>query len=83
MIFGSACRKPRADPFEQHWADIEAFLARGPVVQAKAVIEWLLVENPGQYGDGLLRTQQRRFRRWRLGIGAERQLFCELEWQPG
>ena len=84
----SACRKPRtwrsrADRFEQHRADIAAFLVCDPGVQAKAVIEGLQVENPGQDGDGLLRTLQRRFRRWRLGIGAERQLFCEQEWQPG
>lgn len=42
----SACRKPRTwrtrtDSFEQHWADIEAFLVRDPGVQAKAAFEWL------------------------------------------
>ena len=84
----SACGKPRtwrtrADPFEQHWADIEAFLVRDPGVQAKAVFEWLQGEHPGQYGDGQLRTLQRRFRRWRLENGPERELFFEQEWQPG
>ena len=61
----SACRKPRtrADPIEQHWADIGAFLVRDPGGHAKAVLEWLQREQPGQYGDGQLRTLQLCFRR--------------------
>ena len=51
--------------------------------QAKAVFEWLQGERPGQYGDGQLRTLQRRFWRWRLESGPERELFFEQEWQPG
>ncbi len=68
----------RADPFEQHWADIEAFLVRNPGVQAKAVFECLQGEHAGQYRDGQLR-----FRRWRLENGPEREPFFEQEWQAG
>ena len=55
---------------------------RDPGVQAKAAFEWLPGEHPGEYGDGQLRTLQRRFRLWQQENGPGRELFFEQEWQP-
>ena len=57
--------RTRKDPFEEVWSKILLWLEEDPESTAKTLLERLQREHPGQYGDGQLRTLQRRIRGWR------------------
>jgi hypothetical protein len=59
--------RTRVDPFGEVWDEICAWLMEQPERTAKSVLQELQQRYPGQYGDELLRTLQRRVRRWRAG----------------
>ena len=78
--------RTRKDPFEEVWepevvplleADTEGKL------EAKAVLEELMVRFPDRFDPGQLRTLQRRFRDWRALSGPDREVFFEQEHRPG
>ena len=60
-----------------------------PLLQADAqlnavtLLEELQRRHPGEYGEGVLRTLQRRVRQWRAVHGAEREVFFAQEHPPG
>ena len=56
--------RTRPDPFEEHWAEIEARLQETPEFEAKTLFELLQQQYPGRYEDGQLRTLQRHVKRW-------------------
>jgi hypothetical protein len=57
--------RTRKDPFEAVWGEIEEWLSAEPGRTAKSVLEELQRKYPGQYGEGQLRTLQRRVKEWR------------------
>jgi hypothetical protein len=57
--------RTREDAFEADWPTIEQMLEEAPVLQAKALFEWLCEEHPGRYQSGQLRTFQRRVSTWK------------------
>jgi hypothetical protein len=57
--------RTRKDPFEGVWAEIEQWLSAEPERTAKSLLEELQRKYPGQYGEGQLRTLQRRVKEWR------------------
>ena len=64
--------RTRADPFEEHWSEVEARLRVTPELEAKTLFELLQEAHPGRYDDGQLRTLQRRIRQWRAAHGPDR-----------
>lgn len=75
--------RTRADPFEEHWPDLERQLVAAPELQAKTLLEDLMMRYPGQYEEGQLRTLQRRVRRWRATAGPEREVMLGQRHRPG
>jgi hypothetical protein len=75
--------RTRSDPFEAHWPSIEALLERAPGLEAKALLEHLMEEHPGQYEPGSLRTLQRRLKQWRASSGPEKRAYLAQEHVPG
>jgi hypothetical protein len=57
--------RTRKDPFEAVWLDVLGWLQLNPDATAKALFVRLQREHPGRFGDGQLRTLQRRVREWR------------------
>lgn len=75
--------RTRPDPFVEVWPRIEAILRDSPHFEARAALDWLQREYPGQFQDGQLRTLQRRFRQWRGEYGRAKEVFFPQDHYPG
>jgi hypothetical protein len=75
--------RTRLDPFEEHWADVEARLRDTPELEAKTLFELLQQAHPGRYEDGQLRTLQRRVKQWRAAHGPDREVVLAQQHRPG
>ncbi len=70
--------KKRFDPFAEHWSQLAAMLENAPGLEAKTLMNYLLIQYPDQYKPGQLRTLQRRVRDWRAEYGASQAvIFCQ------
>jgi hypothetical protein len=67
--------RTREDPFEEVWAGLEEKLRINPALEAKTLFEDLQRRNPGRFGDGQLRTLQRRVKIWRALEGPPREVY--------
>jgi transposase len=76
--------RTRPDPLEEIWPQALEMLRQAPELEAKALLEHLRQTRPGQdLGAGLLRTFQRRVRRWRLAEGPDKEVFFTQDHKPG
>jgi hypothetical protein len=75
--------RTRKDPFEEDWPDIAERLREAPELEAKALFENLISENPGRYVPGQIRTFQRRVKEWRASEGPNREVVFPQEHRPG
>ncbi len=78
--------RTRPDPFASVWeAVIEPLLRRDEdrVLEATTILELLEQHHPGRFGDGQLRTLQRRVRDWRALHGPDREVFFQQVHPPG
>lgn len=86
-ILPSEMRRPREyltheDAFAGDWPEVEVLLKEAPGLEAKVVFEWLQAKEPGKYGEGQLRTFQRRVQQWR-GLNQDRDVVLEQVHVPG
>ena len=87
----SARRQPRdwrtrPDPFAAVWeAEIVPLLQadKNSKLQARTILDELERAHPGEFGQGQLRTLQRRIRDWRALHGPDKEVFFEQEHPPG
>lgn len=75
--------RTRADAFEEVWAEVAGLLERNPGLEAKTLFADLQRRYPERFGDGQLRTLQRRVKRWRALDGPSREVFFAQEHRPG
>jgi transposase len=76
--------RTRKDPIaEQDWSFVEAQLADNPALEAKTLFEMLQERRSEPYGDGQLRTLQRRVKHWRATKGPDKEVFFSQEHRPG
>ena len=68
--------RTRSDPFEAVWARIVTWLEAEPDRTAKELLARLQREGAGAFGEGQLRTLQRRVKEWRR-LAARRLVFAE------
>jgi hypothetical protein len=59
-------KRSRPDPFEPDVVLIEEWLEAEPLIRARTLLERLIQHKSERYGDGHLRTLQRRLRGYRL-----------------
>src|ERR1035437_9917450 len=69
-LLPSQCRaehswRTRPDPFETVWPEIKGLLKEAPGLEGKTIFEELQRCHAGRFGDGQLRTLQRRVKVWR------------------
>ena len=75
--------RTRLDPLAAVWSEVQAELERAPGLQALTLLTWLQERYPGQYGNELLRTLQRRVRQWRALAGPAKEVFFTQVHEPG
>lgn len=75
--------KTRADPFDEHWEELQLRLQEAPALQAKTLLDDLIERYPDRYQEGQLRTLQRRVRKWRATVGPEREVMLSQRHRPG
>ena len=75
--------RTREDPLDGIWPRALEMLRQAPELEAKALFEYLAESSEGAIKPGLLRTFQRRVRRWRLAEGPEKEVFFTQEARPG
>lgn len=78
--------RTRKDPFEEVWeTEIVPLLEadKEGKLEAKAVLEHLMLKQPAEFHEGQARTLQRRFRDWRALHGPDREVFFEQDHPPG
>jgi hypothetical protein len=75
--------RTREDPFTDVWEPMRERLALNPGLEAKTLFETLQRDHPGRFGDGQLRTLQRRIKIWRLTEGPAREVFFAQRHEPG
>jgi transposase InsO family protein len=75
--------RTRKDPFEAVWPEIEKLLEEAPGLEVLSVFEALKSRGDVSFSDGLLRTLQRRMKRWRASHGPEKEVMFPQEHRPG
>jgi hypothetical protein len=75
--------RTRDDPFENVWSGEEEKLRINPGLEAKTLFEDLQRRYPGRFGDGQLRTLQRRVKIWRALQGPPREVYFPQVHKPG
>lgn len=75
--------RTRKDPFEDVWPWVEDQLREFPGLEAKTLFEVLQREHPGRFGEGQLRTLQRRVKIWRATNGPAKEVFFPQKHHPG
>src|SRR5262249_46028068 len=75
--------RTRSDPLVAVWPELEAQLQQAPALEGRTLLEWLQQRYPGQYPDSVLRTLQRRVRRWRALEGPAKEVFFSQVHEPG
>ena len=75
--------RTRKDPFEAVWPEIEKLLAASPGLEGVTIFDTLRLREDVSFGDGQLRTLQRRIRRWRGSRGPEKEVMFPQEHRPG
>jgi hypothetical protein len=73
----------RKDPFEDVWGVIKSMLEINPGLEAKTLFEDLQRKTPGEFGDGQLRTLQRRIKHWKAVEGPFKEVFFPQIHKPG
>ena len=75
--------RTRNDPFKEVWSEIEVHLEINSNFEAKTLFEDLQRRYPGRFGDGQIRTLQRRIKEWRAISGPAKEVFFGQTHTPG
>jgi hypothetical protein len=75
--------RTRKDPFWEVWDEVVALLSGNGRLEAKAIFEFLQRKYPGRFGDGQVRTLQRKIRRWRAEEGPQKEVYFAQKHHPG
>jgi hypothetical protein len=81
---GARSYRTRPDPFAEVWREeLVPLLEAMPHIRATSLLEELDRRHPGRFGEGVLRSLQRRVAHWRATEGPERELIFRQEHPPG
>ena len=75
--------RTRLDPLAAVWPELQAELEQAPGLQANTLLALMQERHPGEYGNELLRTLQRRLKRWRATSGPAKEVFFAQVHEPG
>ena len=75
--------RTREDRFDEVWEEVRSKLEVNPGLEAKTLFDDLQRRYPGRFGDGQLRTLQRRVKAWRALEGPGREVYFPQIHKPG
>jgi len=76
--------RTRHDPLEGVWeSQLKPMLAADPLLTPMSLWEYLEDRHPGEYGESVLRTLQRRVKHWRAESGPEQEVMFRQRKVPG
>jgi len=76
--------RTRTDPLSAVWDDkLTSMLEASPDLQPITLLEYLQEQYPDQYDDSILRTLQRRVKKWRLLHGPKKEVMFRQQHEPG
>jgi hypothetical protein len=75
--------RTRSDPLAAVWPELQAELEQAPGLQANTLLALLQERHPGDFGNELLRTLQRRVKGWRATAGPAKEVFFAQIHEPG
>jgi hypothetical protein len=75
--------RTRPDPFVEVWEEIRELLEVNAGLEAKTLFEYMQRLYPGRFGDGQVRTLQRRVKHWRATEGPAKEVFFAQQHPPG
>ena len=76
--------KTRSDPFAEVWEqELVPLLESEPKLQAKTLLEKLQAKYEDRFPDRLLRTLQRKVRRWKAVFGPKKEVIFKQNHPPG
>lgn len=75
--------RTREDPFAGVWEEIGERLETCPGLEAKTLFDDLVRRYPDRFGEGQLRTLQRRLKRWRVLEGPSKEVYFPQAHRPG
>ena len=76
--------KTRKDPFEPVWeSEVVFLLEQNPHLQARTILEELQRRHLDEYPDTMLRTLQRRVRKWKALYGTGKEIIFRQNHPPG
>src|SRR5215472_12522184 len=75
--------RTREDPFGGVWEQVRQQIQDHPGLEAKTLFGWLQREYPGRFGDGQIRTLQRRIKVWRATEGPAQEVYFGQTHEPG
>jgi hypothetical protein len=75
--------RTREDAFEEVWEEVQSLLEVNQGLEAKTIFEYLQRRYAGRFGDGQLRTLQRRVKVWRATEGPVKEVFFAQRHHPG
>ena len=75
--------RTRADAFAGVWAEVEQMLEAAPGLEAKTIFARLCERPDSTFGDGQLRTLQRKIKRWRAEHGPHKEVMFPQQHRPG
>lgn len=74
----------RKDPFFEVWErELVPLLSVSPGLTPLTLLELLQENHPGEYGDSVLRTLQRRVKKWKALFGPEKEVMFRQEHEIG
>lgn len=77
-------RQTHKDAFAEVWPDIEGLLRNEPGLQGQTIMEWLIDKDQNdKFHWGMLRTLQRRIRKWRALNGPDHEIYFPQRHIPG
>lgn len=75
--------RTRSDPFAETWGEVKVRLSQSPGLEAKTLFDDLQERYPGKYGNGQLRSLQRKIKRWRAEEGPAKEIYFPQKHYPG
>jgi hypothetical protein len=76
--------RTRKDPFNEVWtSQLVPMLENTPALQAITLLEFIQDQYPDKYGDNVLRTLQRRVKKWRATSGPDKEIMFRQQHHPG
>ena len=68
---------------KEHWEEIKELLKKSPELEAKSALDYLIEKYPEEYTGKEIRSLQRRFKKWKIEEGADKEVMFYQNYEIG